>query len=398
MRYLPFARALDRELTAWVEDGVVSAEQASAIRSRYAESDRESRRGAIVQALAVIGALAAGLGVILFFAANWDAIPRPARVVLLLAALLGAYGGGYVLRFVRRTRPAVGAALLFLGGILFGATIFLVGQMYHVQAHDPLAFLVWTAGVAPTAVALRSRALATLSVLTFGGWLVYELADRAGDTAGYVVVALALYGVALYAGGTGALGRLDAFAAVPMRQIGYLVCCAGVFVFTFRDFLGELVDREPLGTTLMLGLVAATAASAAAIALLAARRPRRTALFEAAALAAVPLLVNLAILVPETAATEFGESRAVVYPILFNLLLLVLALGAVVVGYANDEVWLVNAGVVVVAVEIFARYVDLFWGLLPRSLVFIGGGLLLLLLAFGLERQRSRLVDRMETT
>jgi uncharacterized membrane protein len=398
MRYEPFGRNLERELPTWVEEGLVSAEQASAIRDRYAESARESRRGAIVQALALVGAVAAGLGVILFFAANWDAIPRPARVALLVGALLGAYGGGYVLRFARRTRPAVGTALLFLGGILFGATIFLVGQMYHVQAHDPLAFLLWTAGVAPTAVALQSRALTTLSLLTFGGWLVYELADRAGATEGYVVVALALYGVALYASGTGALGPLGTFAAAPMRQLGYVACCAGVFVFTFRDFLAELAVREPLDATLEVGLVAGTAAAAAAIAFLAARRPRRTALFEAAALAAVPLLVGLAILVPESTGGGLGESRAVLYPVLFNLLLIVLALGAVVVGYVNDEVLLVNAGVVVVAVEIFARYVDFFWGLLPRSLVFIGGGLLLLLLAFGLERQRSRLVGRMAAT
>ena len=112
-----------------------------------------------------------------------------------------------------------------------------------------------------------------------------------------------------------------------------------------------------------------------------------------AAVGGAAVLVLLAILVPE--ATQ-GDESAVLYPVLFNVLLVALALGAVVVGYANDETWLVNLGLVFVGVEIFARYVDFFWEILPRSLVFVGAGILLLLLAFALERQRSRLVERME--
>src|SRR4051794_35620079 len=212
MRYDDFASHLQKELPAWVSAGLVSAEQSEALRLRYgAGSGAERRRSTAVQAIAVIGAVAAGLGVILFFAANWDAISRPARVVLLLAALLGSYAAGWKLL---ERRPFVGHALILLGAIAFGAGIFLVGQMYHVQAHDPLAFTLWTAGVAPLAWILRSRALATLSVLTLGGWIVYEGVAIATDSS-YdstwlgIPLALMLYGAALYGAGTAVRGALS---------------------------------------------------------------------------------------------------------------------------------------------------------------------------------------------
>jgi uncharacterized membrane protein len=81
--------------------------------------------------------------------------------------------------------------------------------------------------------------------------------------------------------------------------------------------------------------------------------------------------------------------------VLFNVLLAGLALGAVVVGYLEDELWLATAGLAVVTVDVFARFVDLSWGLLSRSTAFLGAGLLLLGLAFALERGRSKLASRM---
>ncbi len=72
------------------------------------------------------------------------------------------------------------------------------------------------------------------------------------------------------------------------------------------------------------------------------------------------------------------------------------ALGALVAGYQNDEPWLVNAGVVFIGIDVVARYFDFFWRMMPRSLVFIGVGALILALAYALERQRSRLIERME--
>src|SRR5689334_2463567 len=121
-----FASQLDRESEAWVAEGIVTAEQAAAIRGRYADA-RAERRGSATTALAVIGAVAVGLGVIGFVAANWDGMSHAVRLALLTLAVAGAYAGGYRLRDGTGSRPRVGEALYLVGVLLFGASIFLVG-------------------------------------------------------------------------------------------------------------------------------------------------------------------------------------------------------------------------------------------------------------------------------
>jgi uncharacterized membrane protein len=387
MRYDDFASQLQKELPDWVGDGLVSVEQSEALSLRYgAGSGAERRRSRAVQAIALIGAIAAGVGVILFFAANWDAIARPARVVLLLVALIGSYAAGSLML---ERRPLVGHALVVLGAIVFGAGIFLVGQMFHVQAHDPLAFALWSAGVAPLAWTMRSRALATLTLLTLGAWIVYESVDVL-DNSPYdtvllgVPLALMLYGLALYAGGT-SLGAALSWASGPMRGLGYALASAGMFVLTF-DALHEEVAGDELGPTMTRLVVVLGVLALAGAASMALSRGRASAGWELVALLAAGTLGLLTALHPATPVTA---------TILFNLLFAAFALGAVVVGYREDELWLATSGLAVVTIDVFARFVDLSWGLLPRSAAFLAAGLLLIGLALVLERGRSRLVTRM---
>ena len=387
MRYDAWLR---EELDAWVREGLVSPDQADAIRRRHRERETPRRQNRVVQTLAVIGAGVAGLGVVLFFAANWDGIARPVRVAMLLALVVSSYAAGFELR-ERRGHASVGAALLLLGAITFGASLFLVGQMYHVQAHDPLAFLVLAAFAGATAWIVRSEAVATLALTSAGAWIVFEAAAGGpGDDLEQVVylpVVGALYGALLYGVGTG-LGRLVEPFTRPARRLGAFLTIAATFVFTFRIGFDEESGIGALLTTVLVVLgLAALGGSAALL-----RARRSTAMYEAAALAAASVLVVLWVLVPESGA----ERDPIVYPLLFNVLVAVLVLGAVVVGYLNDEQWLVTIGLVWVGIDVLARYLDLFWDMLPRSLVFVGVGGVILLLAFVLERQRRGLVQRMD--
>jgi uncharacterized membrane protein len=388
---------LGEEVTAWVREGIVSDAQAEAIRRRYATEAVSRRRGRVTEALATVGAVVAGLGIVLFFAANWDGLPRPSRVLLLLGTVVGASLGGFWLRDVRGSRPRVGAALLLLGGIAFGASLFLVGQMYHVQAHDPLAFLALAAGTAATAWIARSQALAVLALTAGGAWLVYEAAVAGPgedvDTIVYLPVVAAVYGAALYGFGTGLADRLGPFTA-PARWLGATAGVLGAFVLTFRAVADELAHREPAGVWLGSALVVLGLAAVAGAVVLLLRSGRSTAVYEAAAVAATTVLVVLAVLVPGSESAGGGDP--VLYPILFNVLVAALALGAVLVGYANDEQWLVTGGLAWIGIDLIARYLDFFWDLLPRSLVFVGVGAGILVLAYALERQRRGLFERME--
>ena len=390
-----FAGQLDRESEAWVAEGLVTAEQAAAIRQRYAD-DRTERRGSATTALAVIGAVAVGLGVIGFVAANWEGMGHGARLALLTFAVGGSYALGYHLRDRTGDRPRVGEALYLVGVLMFGASLFLVGQMYNVQAHDPLALLLWATGAVATALVVRSRAIAVTSVLIFTSWVGFEFGgafdDAGGDVwAAFPVVAV-FYGGALYALATVAQERIGDhwFARSGFleagRGVGLPIAAAGVFVFTFSAAADELdgaggnLDGLLLAGFLLLGALA----FAAAAALAAGHRPSDR--YEGGVLAAA--LVTMVV-----ALSAGGDGE--LYALLFNVLFAVVALGTVYAGYLSDEPWLVNLGVVFVAVDLVARYFDVFWSALPRSVGMIGAGLVVLGIAYLLERQRKRLLQRM---
>ena len=388
-----FTGQLDRESEAWVAEGLVTAEQAAAIRKRYA--GREEPRGRATEALAVIGAVAVGLGVIGFVAANWEEMSHGLRLLLLTLAVAGAYAAGFELRDRTARMPRVGEALYLLGVLLFGASLFLVGQMYHVEAHDPLALLLWAGGATATALVVGSRAIAAAAVLIFTAWVGFELGlalDDAGNALAALPVVAALYGGALYGLATAAAERIrdDWFASSGFseagRRIGLPVGAAGVFVFTFSEAADELGEAgEQLDGGLLAWFALLTAVALAGAAALALSR-RASALAEGAVLALTVVLLLLAL--------SAGGSGTL-YALVFNALFAVLAIGAIYAGYLSDEPWLVNLGVLLVAVDLVARYFDVFWDALPRSLGLIGAGLLVLGIAYALERQRKRLLERM---
>ena len=390
-----FAGQLSRESEAWVAEGIVSAEQAAAIRRRYADV-RAERRSSATTALAVIGAIAVGLGVIGFVAANWEEMSHAVRLALLTAAVAGAYAGAYHLRERTGSRPRVGEALYLLGVLLFGASLFLVGQMYNVQAHDPLALLLWAGGAAATALVVRSRAIAAAAVLIFTAWVGFEfglaLDDAGSDAWGAFPVVAVFYGGALYGFATLAQERIRehwfASSGFPEsgRGVGLPVAAAGVFVFTFSDAADELVAAgDEVGGSVQAALVAlGLLAVAGAVALALSRRPSGR--YEAGMLGAVLATILVAVV-----AGGDGD----VYALIFNVLFAAVALGVIYAGYLSDEPWLVNLGVVLVAVDLVARYFDVFWSALPRSVGMIGAGLLVLGIAYVLERQRKRLLERM---
>jgi uncharacterized membrane protein len=359
----------------------------------------EERRARLAHMLGILGALVAGFGVILFFAANWSDIPRPLRVVLLLSGLVALFGAGFVLKEVRGTHPHIGHAFIFLGTVLFGASVFLVGQMYHVQAHDPLGFLLWAAGAIAMAVVVRSGPIAALGIISFFAFLIHELADASVSFDEFVVIPafLALYGVALYGFGTGAQTWLEPIRFVrPMRMLGYGFLVAGLLPMTFRD-AHEFADAERAldvnRIAVMLGCLAAAAViSAFALAILR-WRDRMTAIGESVVLLGTAVLMLVALLAPEVTEQAFLEGsgqpdRATVYPILFNVALGIVAFGSVVAGLLTDEVWLANGGAVTVGVDVLARFFAPDWSMLERGVVMMLAGAGVLVLAALFERRR----------
>ena len=156
-----FYARLRGEVESWSRDGLISAGAADAILSKYVVVS--PLYGRLIVTLATLGGILLGVGVILFVSSNWQAIPAAIKMAVLLVVVGTAYSSGYWLKY-EKDFPRVGAALVFLGTLLFGASIFLVGQQYHMQVGDPNLLTWWFVGVIPLAYITRSRAILTVAV------------------------------------------------------------------------------------------------------------------------------------------------------------------------------------------------------------------------------------------
>jgi uncharacterized membrane protein len=161
-------RWLLSEIDKWKYEGLVSAEQAAALRSRYPEDEGGAPWGLLLFASAA--SVAIGLGIILLIAYNWDKIPKFGKLGLVLGALGAAHGSGA--RFLRSTdwKRHLGEALCLLGTIAFGAGIFLVAQIYHIDEHFPDGFFIWACGALAFAWALDSVPQALAATVLFTVW------------------------------------------------------------------------------------------------------------------------------------------------------------------------------------------------------------------------------------
>lgn len=161
-------RVVQREIDHWQERGLIDRPTADRLRS-----DVGSRNGGgvrVVETLVVMSAILFAAAILIFVAANWDAIPRLARCALLAIVILAAnIGGAWQMA---RGRHHVAEGLWIVGAAGFGASIALVGQMYHVSGDAADAFFTWYVATAISALAFSSRSLTAASVGLAVAWLV----------------------------------------------------------------------------------------------------------------------------------------------------------------------------------------------------------------------------------
>jgi uncharacterized membrane protein len=153
---------LEQDLEAWIAQGLVPASSRELILAGI----NEPKRPDAATALAVVGGLLAGVAVIAFVAANWNAIPRLPRFALILAIFLGVSGGAAWA--ARASRPVLQNTLLAVAGLVYAAAIGLTGQIFDI-AGDPQTALRG-AGLAALLLALAGRSSgAALLALVFLG-------------------------------------------------------------------------------------------------------------------------------------------------------------------------------------------------------------------------------------
>ena len=168
-----YRNRLSRDLDRWRSAGWITAEAQAAI---HDDLDRRSHSVGLPGALAILAAVLIGFAVMSFVGANWQEMPRLMR----LSLLTGAMWAAYVLadQLFQRAMPAFGHAAVLLGCSVFGASIMLVSQMYHMDGNPPDAVLLWAAGTLLAGVLLRSNPALAFALVLFSVWGLWESMQR----------------------------------------------------------------------------------------------------------------------------------------------------------------------------------------------------------------------------
>lgn len=166
MRDTAYARRLAEDLPKWREAGWVTEAGIVAILAGAGE-----RRSALSMAsiIGTIGALLIGLGIIAFVGANWEAIPRIYRFGVLILGLAIAYLASAL--FSARGFRIFSEAALLVAGLVFAASIALIGQTYHLAGDFMGAILLWEVGMIGAALLTGSSVMTMLAVIGAGYWL-----------------------------------------------------------------------------------------------------------------------------------------------------------------------------------------------------------------------------------
>lgn len=160
-----YLQRLKRDLELWIERGWVTPQNAEAI---LVSASGEAAMRRVPQLLALLGAVLIGFAAMSFVAANWNELSKLAKLLLLVGAMLAAYGAAFALD--RRGHPAFAQAAIVGGLALFGANIALIAQIYHVSSSDPRWILLWCLAALASAWALPSRPALALSFLLASLW------------------------------------------------------------------------------------------------------------------------------------------------------------------------------------------------------------------------------------
>ncbi len=165
---------LHAQIHLWISEGIIEQETGNTLLQRYPGKHSDNRS---VSLLTVIGAIIFGLGVILFFAFNWSEFSKPLKLALIIGGLLLTHGTALVLYRTSHSPTASVEGLHVLGTMMFGAGIWLIAQIYHIDEHYPTAFLVWGAGALVLAWAIPSVFQAVMACVLITAWGVSEVMD-----------------------------------------------------------------------------------------------------------------------------------------------------------------------------------------------------------------------------
>lgn len=397
---MSFARELEESSSEWVAEGLITAEVRQRLLERHPVVAGRSR---VVAILAGIGGLTLAAGLLLLVAANWEGIPRSGKLGAAAAVMTAAFALGYWVRYGRGLRRT-GEAIILAGSGAFLGNLALVSQQYNIMADPSLLLFVFFASMIPLLYLLRSRTYAFFTPLAGLAWTSALLANEdsrfhANEFA-EVMIFLTGIGAGIVAiGAAHRFSRLQSLAS-PIEFVGGSVLFSAVFALGFYRYVTLDSDASGWGLAAFLGPAAVSIPALTALGMFRITAPGvRVAVIGAAAILAATLAWCLLVgLNPRGSRDALpgqstGEEAFALYTGGFWVAYIALTAALAWLAFVTRRDWWLNVSLVAIGAFLIARYFDMFAETENRGLVFVGGGLLLLILAGVLERSRPMIVS-----
>ncbi|MBM7571500.1 DUF2157 domain-containing protein [Aquibacillus albus] len=387
-------KRLQKETREWVNEGIISSEQEAMILNRYLNKNRHFL-------LIIFASLFIGLGFLTFIASNWSFIPAYGKMAIILCSMLAFYlSGEYV---YRKKSTMVGMSLIIIGLLIFGAGIFLTGQMYHYTYAQATPFVIWSLASFFLFVAYQHAPIFVVAIVittvgqlysaftfhSFNVWLCFLLLLAFGHytyhqarylysylfAASFVIQSLVFIGVErseyywllifmflLYIIGDVSKKVVihEAFRAVSLLSL-FVLAIVHVFILGEDFFFYE--DRE----FNLFFMIVWSLLFVAFITLKVAFKQYNH-------------LTELALFLP-VFYIAFGDMVAM-------LCLFIFSLGLLINGYQEENNNLIMFGTGAFLISTLIAYVHIAWAFLDKSLFFFIGGIILFAFSYFLERKR----------
>jgi len=241
-----YRKRLKDDLESWVAKGWVSSTGAAAILKDQELDDGRSR---LPMALAGIGVICVALAVLAFIAANWDTIPKTAKLIGI--TLLVATSHGLAASAAAKGRKGIAdlatgfATLVFVGGMA------LVGQMFHLPSDwAGGAFLVCLGGLAAAWLTGSKASLAVAAAAAITWQVMRPDVDAPDLTTTLLGLVLTL---AVFVHPVLNPSRLTRWAAIALLWV------------TYGRWFGETADLLSSGDDIVIAMLLAGAGGLSAV-------------------------------------------------------------------------------------------------------------------------------------
>ncbi len=430
-------KKLLEEAKQWAGDGLISHEQEARITARYSGRMEYSR---LINTITTLGSILIGLGILLFVASNWDKLGRPAKISIIFLVISCFNLASYYFRDIKKGYPGLGEGFLLIGAFSFGAGIWLIAQIYQIHYNFSAGILFWILGILPVALIYRSWTVLSLSSILSIIWLSsYNIYYAQRECYGFLLLFAAIVGLCYKL-----KQRFPLFVMIIAMSVWL-----GHFWFLKYEEARLFIESNILNPHILLVTIYASFGFILyGLSIWHARTNRFTSFtflykFMAVLFVTLPVyslsfahhyykysggvsplavivfvgvmlilaaVIFLRLLGLSREKSDSREIQIIFYFLLsmlvatlvslnwpratsplFNILLLAETLGFMYLGFLKHSEGIFRLSIAIFFLNVLSRYFDIFWKMMPRSLLFIFGGVLLIAGAVFAERKRREI-------